>query len=118
MRTILPVTPDSVSAARRYARDVLSSRGVTITVVETVELLTSEVMTYALRTARRVPQELQITLTEDHIGVEVSDCRPAGRRRPATGPRGRSRMVIETLAQRWGIVVEPRSRHLWFTVSR
>ena len=119
LRTVLPAIPGSVAAGRRYACDVLVSRNVEPLVVETVELLTSEVMTYALRTARGTRQELRIELAADQVCVQVSDSLVlTARRRMLAGPQGRSRTVIDTLADNWGLVVEPHGRHMWFTVVR
>ncbi len=119
LRTLLPATPSSVAVGRRYTRDVLVSRDVEPPVVDTVELLTSEIVTYALRTARCTRQELRIELAANQVCVQVSDSLVlAARRRTLAGPQGRSRTLIDKLAGNWGLVVEPHGRHLWFTVAR
>src|SRR5919206_492398 len=62
-KTTLSAHPPSVGAARRYVRDVLMSRRVAQPVVDTVELLTSEVVTNAILHAASAP-ELVVRLGE------------------------------------------------------
>ena len=72
VRTILTPHPTSVGAARRFVRDVLKARQVDDDVVETVELLTSEVVTNAIVHARSGPQ-LAVELHENRVRVAVRD---------------------------------------------
>src|SRR4051812_10292846 len=75
VRTMLTPHPTSVGAARRFVRDVLMSRQVSDGVVETVELLTSEVVTNAIVHGRSGPQ-LAVEIDGNVVRVAVRDLSP------------------------------------------
>jgi hypothetical protein len=65
LRTTLQASSAGVGTARRYVRDILVSRSVAPAVVESVELLTSEMVTYALRASTTTTtQELCVVLSD------------------------------------------------------
>jgi anti-sigma regulatory factor (Ser/Thr protein kinase) len=110
-----------VGAARRFVRDVLMSRRVQDQVVDTVELLTSELVTNALIHARSAP-ELCVCLGDRVVRVEVCDAdrSPAFRRTTDTeSASGRGIAIVEELATQWGVEqVSDNGKLVWFEVAR
>jgi anti-sigma regulatory factor (Ser/Thr protein kinase) len=90
-------------------------------VVDTVELLTSELVTNAVIHARSAP-ELLVRLGDTVVHVEVcdSDASPPTRRRTGVdAASGRGIAIVEELASTWGVeqVVDDGKR-VWFEVRR
>jgi len=112
--------PTSVGAARRFVRDVLTSRQVSDGVVETVELLTSEVVTNAIVHGRSGPQ-LAVEVDGDVVRVAVGDLSPElPVRRPGyiDDVSGRGVIIIEELASAWGVERDGNgSKRVWFEVA-
>lgn len=117
---MLPPYPTSVGAARRFVRDVLLSRRVEDEVIDTVELLTSEVVTNAILHGRAGPR-LVVEMGEGVIRVGVHDMSPEVPVRRNTRPddiSGRGVVIVEELASAWG--VEPErdgGKQVWFEVA-
>ncbi len=120
VRTMLTPHPTSVGAARRFVRDVLMSRQVDGRVVDTVELLTSEVVTNAIIHGRSGPQ-LAVEIGESVVRVAVGDLSPALPVRKFSRPddvSGRGVVIIEELASAWGVEREGNgSKRVWFEVA-
>ena len=112
--------PTSVGSARRFVRDVLMSRQVPDTVVDTVELLTSEVVTNAIVHGRSGPQ-LAVEVGEGVVRVAVRDLSPALPVRRLSQPddvSGRGVVIVEELASAWGVEREGNgSKRVWFEVG-
>jgi anti-sigma regulatory factor (Ser/Thr protein kinase) len=112
--------PTSVGAARRFVRDVLMSRQVPAPVVDTVELLTSEVVTNAILHGQSGPQ-LAVTVDECVVRVAVVDRSPAlpVRRVPHLDDvSGRGVIIVEEMASAWGVEREGNgSKRVWFEVA-
>lgn len=121
VRTTLSPFPASVGAARRFVRDVLMSRRVGDAVVETVELLTSEVVTNALVHARSGP-ELTVDVSDATVRIEVSDeskIVPTRRPHDPEAASGRGIAIVEELAAGWGVDPIPDDgKRVWFEVAR
>ena len=119
IRTILSPFPASVGAARRFVRDVLMSRMVRTGVVDTVELLTSEVVTNALVHARSAP-ELLVDVRPDVVRVEVFDMsadEPVLQPHNPESASGRGIAIVEELAAGWGVELVPEDgKRVWFEV--
>ena len=110
-----------MGAARRFVRDVLMTRRVRDHVVDTVELLTSELVTNAVIHARSSP-ELLVCLGERMVRIEVrdGDASPPFRR-PADrdAASGRGIAIVEELAAQWGVEQVPDDgKRVWFEVAR
>ena len=120
IRTTLTPFPASVGAARRFVRDVLVSRMVGHGVVDTVELLTSEVVTNALVHARSAPS-LLVEVRPDAVRVEVCDGssgEPVLVHADADSASGRGIAIVEELAAGWGVERVPDDgKRVWFEVS-
>ena len=120
VRTMLNAHPTSVGAARRFVRDVLMSRQVADGVVDTVELLTSEVVTNAIIHGRSGPH-LAVEVGDSVIRVAVRDLSPAVPVRQLSRPdavSGRGVVIVEELASAWGVERERNgSKRVWFEVA-
>ncbi len=120
VRTMLSLHPTSVGAARRFVRDVLMSRQVADFVVDTVELLTSEVVTNAIVHGRSGPQ-LAVEVGERVVRVAVLDLSPALPVRHFGGLddiSGRGVVIVEELASAWGVERERNGeKRVWFEVA-
>jgi two-component sensor histidine kinase len=87
--------------------------------VDTVELLTCELVTNAIRHAATA---CRLRLSEPQAGVlrvEVDDEAdfPAAlsvARPPATGDNGRGLQLVDALAAAWGTDVQPTGKTVWF----
>ena len=120
IRTVLNPHPTSVGAARRFVRDVLMSRQVADPVVDTVELLTSEVVTNAIVHARSGPQ-LAVEVDGKVVRVAVRDSSPempVRRLGRLDDLSGRGVIIVEELASAWGVEREHNgSKRVWFEVA-
>lgn len=120
VRTVLTPHPTSVASARRFVRDVLMSRQVPDRVVDTVELLTSEVVTNAIIHGRSGPQ-LAVEIGEHVIRVAVHDLSPEIPVRQfdrIDGVSGRGVVIVEELASAWGVErTQSGAKHVWFEVA-
>ncbi|MGI8631273.1 MAG: ATP-binding protein [Solirubrobacterales bacterium] len=117
---MLTTHPTSVGAARRFVRDVLSSRQVSDGVIDIVELLTSEVVTNAIVHGQSGPK-LAVTVVGDVVRVAVHDLSPEV---PVRRPRrfdeesGRGVLIVAELASSWGVEHESDgSKRVWFEVA-
>ncbi|MGH9277854.1 MAG: ATP-binding protein [Acidimicrobiales bacterium] len=118
-KTTLSPSPSSVGAARRFVRDVLTSRQVGEQVVETVTLLTSEVVTNAIIHAGAGP-ELVVRLTRGRVRVEVHDTVssvPSRIREDLFSLSGRGMAIVDELARDWGVEHVPEGKRVWFEVA-
>ncbi len=120
VRTVLTPHPTSVGAARRFVRDVLKTRRVDDGVVDTVELLTSEVVTNAIVHARSGPQ-LAVEVNDGVVRVAVRDLGPGlpvRRLGRLDDLSGRGVVIVEELATAWGVERERNGgKRVWFEVA-
>jgi len=109
-----------VGAARRFVRDVLMSRQVADGVVDTVELLTSEVVTNAIVHGRSGPQ-LVVEVEGEGVRVAVRDLSPelpVRRLSSLDDVSGRGVVIVEELASAWGVERQANgSKQVWFEVA-
>ncbi|TLS45016.1 PAS domain S-box protein [Streptomyces montanus] len=110
----LPREPRSVGRAREYARGQLLSWGLE-PLVETAELLVSELVTNALRYGEG---EIRLRLLLDRTMVcEVWDAglvQPRRRRARDTDEGGRGLQLVGLLSAAWGSRRTPRGKTVWF----
>jgi anti-sigma regulatory factor (Ser/Thr protein kinase) len=117
-KTTLSPTASSVGAARRFVRDVLTTRQVGDKIVDTVELLTSEVVTNAIVHAGAGPA-LVVRLGRGRVRVEVHDTISSVPLRLVAdpySPSGRGMAIVEELAGDWGVDHIPEGKRVWFEV--
>ena len=119
-KTTLSPYPQSVSAARRFVRDVLMSRHVSDQVVHVVELLTSEVVTNAIVHARSATQ-LAVEVNDGSVRVAVRDDSgrsPVRHLHSVDDESGRGVVIIDQLASAWGVEQERNGgKRVWFEVA-
>ncbi|AVH61172.1 MULTISPECIES: SpoIIE family protein phosphatase [Streptomyces] len=110
----LPREPRSVGRAREYARTQLVSWGLE-PLVDTAELLVSELVTNALRYGEG---EIRLRLLLDRTLVcEVWDAglvQPRRRRARDTDEGGRGLQLVGLLSAAWGSRRTPRGKTVWF----
>ena len=117
----LQPTLDSVRRARRLVRESLGRCAVDESVVDTVELLTSEIVTNAIVHGGGTC-ELAVEVEARTVRVELRDDNPALPVRRAPAPQamsGRGLLIVDRLARRWGF--EPcrdDGKRVWFEVAR
>ncbi|NED10935.1 SpoIIE family protein phosphatase [Streptomyces sp. SID9124] len=110
----LPREPRSVGRARELARDQLTAWGLD-DLVDTTELLVSELVTNALRYGEG---EIRLRLLRDRTLVcEVWDAglvQPRRRRARDTDEGGRGLQLVGLLSAAWGARRTPRGKTVWF----
>ena len=111
--------PHEAAHARQHV--AASCQGLLPDVAMNAQLMTSELVTNALDYGTG-PITLTVMVTEERIRVEVSDgstIRPVAQHPDATDIHGRGLLIIEHLAQSWGVEPSPtgRGKTVWFTLS-
>ncbi|MFJ4844154.1 MULTISPECIES: SpoIIE family protein phosphatase [unclassified Streptomyces] len=113
----LEPTPRSVARARELARDCLLSWDLEA-LVDTTELLVSELVTNALRHGHG---DIRLRLLRDRTLVcEVWDdalLQPRRRRARATDEGGRGLQLVSLLSTRWGSRRTHRGKTVWFELA-
>lgn len=113
----LPVTPHAPSAARR----LLITEGLDPDLDHTVCLLTSEVVTNAIRHSGGGENDrivLAARLTPDFARVEVRDNGPGFDPDVRHDASGFGLRMLDTLAARWGVDHDDRGTRVWFEIDR
>ncbi|WP_370061867.1 SpoIIE family protein phosphatase [Streptacidiphilus sp. MAP5-3] len=114
---VLPSEPTSVARARELACGWLLECGLD-DLVDTVELLVSELATNALRHGRG---DIRLRLLRDSVLVcEVWDngyAQPRQRRARDTDEGGRGLQLVSLLADRWGSRRTPNGKAVWFELA-
>lgn len=113
----LPVTPHAPSAARR----LLITEGLDPDLDHTVCLLTSEVVTNAIRHSGGGENDrivLAARLTPDFARVEVRDNGPGFDPDVRHDASGFGLRMLDTLAARWGVDNDDRGTRVWFEIDR
>jgi anti-sigma regulatory factor (Ser/Thr protein kinase) len=114
---LLPSEPTSVARARELACGWLLACGLD-ELVDTVELLVSELATNALRHGRG---DIRVRLLRDsELVCEVWDngyAQPRQRRARDTDEGGRGLQLVSLLADRWGSRRTPNGKAVWFELG-
>jgi anti-sigma regulatory factor (Ser/Thr protein kinase) len=108
-----------VAQSRNRVRDALQEWQLPH-LVETAELLVSELATNALRHGKG-PIELQVLLLDEVVTVSVTDTDaplPRFRRSAYDDEGGRGLQVVATLASRWGARPTPTGKVVWCELRR
>ena len=114
----LPCQPRSVAEARRFVSRSLAASGSPPGVVETAELLASELVTNAVLHAR-TPFHVSVAVADGVARVGVTDRSTrllARRRHSVESATGRGLVLVEQLAASWGIDARPDDKTVWFEV--
>lgn len=115
----LPSSPDSVRAARRQARRFCATHSVDDDRVEATVLVTSELVTNALRHGTP-PLAYNIAMdgTDVLVVVQDSDGRAPGdgKASPLSADSGRGLFIVSTVARAWGWTPCADGKHVWARV--
>jgi PAS domain S-box-containing protein len=116
----LPNEQRSVAVGREFARATIDTWDCPDSDTrDTVVLLTSELVTNAVRHGRTGTVKLRLLGFQDRVTVEVTDRstrEPRSRRATANDESGRGLMLVEALAQAWGTRPTSGGKTVWFTV--
>ncbi|GHE89804.1 hypothetical protein GCM10014715_52920 [Streptomyces spiralis] len=111
----LPPRPQSVSAARRFVRDVLEQSPPDV--VDTAQLLVSELVTNAVVHAN-TEVEVRAWATDGRAHVQVSDHKPSrglvSQQFSSYASTGRGLGMVEQLASNHGVYVGEDRKTVWF----
>jgi anti-sigma regulatory factor (Ser/Thr protein kinase)/CheY-like chemotaxis protein len=115
------LSPEAPSArqARRFVDETLR-RWDCDELLDTVELLVSELVTNAVIHARS-DVDVSVQLLPDRVRIEVCDQSPDGiHRRDATADvsSGRGISMVESLSLAWGVTTRRTGKAVWFEVAR
>jgi anti-sigma regulatory factor (Ser/Thr protein kinase) len=112
----LPGRPESVTAARRFARQALDGQHPEI--VEAAELMVSELATNSIRHAHT---GFELTIhCKDEIRVEVRDTaggQPVLRFPTPAQPSGRGLQIVEAMSEAWGVIPSDGGKTVWFALA-
>lgn len=118
----VPAGPDSALAARRALAAL--RRAVDPELLQKLRLLVSELVTNAVRHSGIVPGQpvgLEVTLADGVVRVTVSDQGKGFLPRPRSAemdvPGGWGLVLVDQVADRWGVVNESGSR-VWLEIDR
>lgn len=116
---VLPPEPASASRARDFVRGQLG-RECDSEVLETVALLTTELVTNAVLHAR-TPLRLTIDVVAPVVRVAVEDTAagtPVVRRyEPSEATTGRGLALVEALARSWGVESTADGKQVWCEIE-
>jgi anti-sigma regulatory factor (Ser/Thr protein kinase) len=108
--------PDSVPAARRFARDVL--RGQSGDLVDAAELMVSELATNCVQHAQT---DFEITIrAREQVRIEVRDTyhgQPQVQSPPPQAPSGRGLRIVQEISDEWGIIPSSSGKTVWFALN-
>jgi two-component sensor histidine kinase len=113
----VPSTADGARLARALAVEVLPHAATSV--VETVELLTSELVTNAI-THGAPPIQLDVRVEPHLVVVAVSDRSdqiPEVQEPSTSDSHGRGLRIVSALASSWGHLNEPEGKTVWCVLS-
>jgi anti-sigma regulatory factor (Ser/Thr protein kinase) len=112
----LPHTAEAAREARNEVARLLNGR-CSLPIIETAALLTSELVTNAVRHASP-PMHLRAAITAMVVRVEIHDSStgtlPPPRNAGPTDRNGRGLAITEALASRWGTERTKGGKFVWF----
>ena len=115
----LPITSLAARLARRHLATIGASWPADLR--DLALLLTSELVTNALRYGNGDGICLTVRQTPHVLRVEVQDANPAppqlSRRLDGTAERGRGLHIIDNLATRWGSSAHAAGKTVWFELA-
>jgi anti-sigma regulatory factor (Ser/Thr protein kinase) len=115
-RVLLPATPQSAAASRRFIARILAGWDLT-SLRDTAILLGNELVTNALRHARSAV-EVELTRRASTLRIAIHDATVTPPVRRFNGPEassGRGLAMVEALAAGWGVLPRPPAgKTVWF----
>lgn len=118
----LRLRPEPTAPGLARAAIAVAASGLPAVTVADAELLTSEVVSNAVRHARLDPlQEIVVRIVADgYVRVEVADPGPpfdADRHEPSTDSSGWGLLLLDAIASSWGVELEGSGKSVWFEVG-
>ena len=116
-----PVRPEAAMMARNAIQDMLPS--VSPSVLSDAQLLTSELVSNAVRHAGLGPEDaigITIAIAPDRLHVGVLDDGPGFEEAAAHRPdavSGWGLLLVETVSDRWGVIRGERTNEVWFEID-
>ncbi|KUN95313.1 ATP-binding protein [Streptomyces caeruleatus] len=112
---------EAVPSARRQVAVVVGKLGFSVSeeMLETVELLASEVIANAVLYSD-APCDVTVTRIDERLRVEVTDIAPSLPSVVEAGPNdecGRGLLLVDALADAWGVQPEPPGKTTWFEIA-
>ncbi|MGC5343633.1 ATP-binding protein [Streptomyces sp. DT171] len=124
MEAIYLADPAAARPARQHARKAAAQQcpGIPADVLDTIELLASELVTNSIRYGSEPGDSLKIRVEArpGRARVEVHDTRRRPpRQRPASDERARGRglHLVEMLAAGWGVTDRPLGKIVWVVIT-
>jgi anti-sigma regulatory factor (Ser/Thr protein kinase) len=118
-RVQLATGPAAAAEGRREVRAAVCAWDVPVD-LDTAVLLTSELVTNAIRHEAGQAVTLVISCYTGHLRVDVHDTSPAWPAAadvPADAETGRGLMLVSTLATEWGVDPTPVGKAVYFTLA-
>ena len=109
----------SLGAGRRFVARMLRSWGVEEARIEPVMLVANELVANAIVHARSAPS-LRLEASGSALLLRVTDASPdlpVARKATLDGHGGRGLLLVETLADRWGIDASSSGKTVWATFA-
>ena len=112
---------DAVPAARRQVVSLAQDLGLPLSdqTLETVELLAGEVIANAVLYTQ-APCDVCVTRADERLRIEVTDTDPSLPSAVEAGPNdesGRGLLLVDALADAWGMDLEPLGKTTWFEIT-
>ena len=116
---MIECTPRAPAEARRAVEAL--GPGLDNRMIVDIQLVVSELVTNSVRhSGSDEPIRVRAWLRSSGVKVEIADggygFEPGGRVSDDVAEGGRGLLILETLAERWGVQSDPRSR-VWFELS-
>jgi len=114
---VVPPEPASARLARQFVTASLASCADDL--VDTAQLLVSELVTNALLRAR-TQIRVGVECTADRVRVEVGDAstaRVTQRQHSAEATTGRGLDLVEAIAGDWGVATADKGKTVWFELG-
>jgi anti-sigma regulatory factor (Ser/Thr protein kinase) len=118
-RISLPTGPGAPAEARSYVRAAIEAWGVPVD-PHVAALLTSELVTNAIRHEAGETVKLFVTCSCGHLRVYVHDTSrswPMALDTPADAETGRGLMLVASLSTGWGYYRTPAGKAVYFTLA-
>ncbi len=115
-RASFPAELESAAAARRFSEEILEEWG-RLDFCDTTRLLVSELVVNAVLHARSESTVVLELERQSRLRVEVTDSSaalPMQRDYAPSAPTGRGLMIVDALADRWGVDTDETGKTVWF----
>lgn len=115
---VFPAVVPACRAARHFVRDILQSTRSNDEVIDTIELICSELSANAVRHARS-PFTVALECAPTHVRIAVADeGSPVPVERSFPVRTGRGLGIVAALARDWGVEQDERGHAVWAEVAR